>query len=166
MLHIKDCLELINYNILFCEDFHWKCYGDNIKIINAVSITGTIIFMYSVDTKEVIEIQAWDDIENYQYRWIHPGYIESYIEESTDRNVNYKLSVDDNKFIDIEIIDDILEKVSEIYNNKVYDTRVSIPLDFSEEELFQVMKLAHESDVTLNQYIEKILLTVINKENK
>lgn len=37
------------------------------------------------------------------------------------------------------------------------DNRVTIQIDFDEDLLYQLMLLAHEQDITLNQLIEKIL---------
>jgi hypothetical protein len=44
-----------------------------------------------------------------------------------------------------------------------YDTRVSIPIDFTDEELLKYMKLAHEQDVTFNEFIEQALRMAIEK---
>jgi predicted HicB family RNase H-like nuclease len=37
------------------------------------------------------------------------------------------------------------------------DNRVSIEIDLEEEMLYQLMLLAHEQDITLNQLVEQIL---------
>jgi hypothetical protein len=38
-----------------------------------------------------------------------------------------------------------------------YDTRVQVPVDFSDEDLLQYMKLAHERDMTFNELVEEAL---------
>ena len=45
-----------------------------------------------------------------------------------------------------------------------YDTRVSIPLEFSDEELLTYMKLAHDLDITLNQLVEQALREALDRE--
>jgi Asp-tRNA(Asn)/Glu-tRNA(Gln) amidotransferase B subunit len=40
---------------------------------------------------------------------------------------------------------------------------VSVPVDFSDEELLQYMKLAHERDVTFNKFIEEALRHVLEE---
>jgi len=44
------------------------------------------------------------------------------------------------------------------------DNRVSIEVDLTDEEWYALMKLAHEQDITLNQLVENILKTFIEKE--
>ena len=46
------------------------------------------------------------------------------------------------------------------------EKRVLEQLEFSEEELFKYMKLAHEEDITLNQWIERVLKLVIKHNDQ
>jgi predicted HicB family RNase H-like nuclease len=41
--------------------------------------------------------------------------------------------------------------------NMTADTRETIEIDIEQELLYQIMLLAHEQDITLNQMIERIL---------
>jgi hypothetical protein len=40
---------------------------------------------------------------------------------------------------------------------------VSVPVDFSDEDLLTYMKLAHEKDITFNQFMEQALIAAIEK---
>ncbi|AXH72472.1 MAG: RHH-like transcriptional regulator [Caudoviricetes sp.] len=62
------------------------------------------------------------------------------------------------KTVKIEIAEDILEKIDSLVNNKPFDDRISIPLDFNKKELHQLMLMAHEHDMSLNKFIEYLLL--------
>jgi len=44
-----------------------------------------------------------------------------------------------------------------------YDTRVQVPVDFTDEELLTYMKLAHERDITFNQLVEEALRAAIDE---
>lgn len=44
-----------------------------------------------------------------------------------------------------------------IQAGETYDTRVKVPVDFSDEELLQYMKLAHDRDMTFNEFVEEAL---------
>ena len=46
------------------------------------------------------------------------------------------------------------------------DGRVEIPLDFSDQELLTLFKLAHEADLTFNQFIEKALTEYLERVTK
>jgi collagenase-like PrtC family protease len=57
----------------------------------------------------------------------------------------------------LESDEDWLEKARAIFAGEEYDTRVSIPVDFSDDELLKYMTMAHERDMTFNQFIEEAL---------
>ncbi len=42
-----------------------------------------------------------------------------------------------------------------------YDTRVQITVDFSDEDLLKYMKLAHERDITFNEFVVQALTEAI-----
>jgi predicted HicB family RNase H-like nuclease len=46
-----------------------------------------------------------------------------------------------------------------------YDTRVSVPLELEDELMFELMKMAHEQDLTLNEFVEQLLRRVIEEED-
>lgn len=45
------------------------------------------------------------------------------------------------------------------------DEREVVELELEHDELFQLMLLAHEQDITLNQLVENLLTEFINKQN-
>jgi predicted HicB family RNase H-like nuclease len=49
---------------------------------------------------------------------------------------------------------------------KDYDDRVQMPLNLDNELLFDLMKRAHEQDITLNQMIEQALRAAIEQHEK
>jgi len=55
----------------------------------------------------------------------------------------------------------LLEKAQAIFAGDDYDTHVSVPIDFSDEELLTYMKMAHERDMTFNAFVEMALREAI-----
>jgi len=66
-------------------------------------------------------------------------------------------------YVDLETDEDWLTKAQAIVSGQDYDTRVSVPLDIEDDLVFEMMKQAHNRDITLNQYVELILKQVIDK---
>lgn len=64
---------------------------------------------------------------------------------------------DDVDYVDLEVADDFIQKALAIQAGETYDTRVKVPVDFSDEELLQYMKLAHDRDMTFNEFVEEAL---------
>ena len=72
---------------------------------------------------------------------------------------------DDVDYVDLEVADDFIQKCLAIKAGEDYDTRVSVPLELDDDILFDLMKMAHEQDITLNQMVEQLLRRVIDADD-
>jgi hypothetical protein len=88
---------------------------------------------------------------------------EKHRKESEDRGVNLNGAWDDVDYIDLEVDDDFIQKCLAIKAGETYDTRVQVPVDFSDEDLLKYMKLAHERDMTFNELVEEALRHAIEE---
>ena len=72
---------------------------------------------------------------------------------------------DDTNWIDLDVDDDFIQKALAIKAGEEYDTRISVPLELDDDIMFDLMKLAHERDVTFNKLVEDILREAIKNES-
>jgi len=84
--------------------------------------------------------------------------------EALSRGVDFKQAWDAVNYVDLEDDEDFCEKAEAIRDGIEYDTRVSVPLTVPDDVLFELMKRAHEQDITLNQLVEQILWTAIEDD--
>lgn len=158
-------METVNYRITEGSEFMWSCFGSNahnISYWNGSHGTDGVSVDITFDTvnQTVYEMGAHDYRRERSYRWTHPDYIEARNQEATRRGVNLKVAYDEINFVDLDVADDILEKARCIVAGEPYDERVSIPLELPAETLFDLMKIAHERDITFNQLITDVLVRV------
>jgi hypothetical protein len=99
------------------------------------------------------------------YRMIVENKKEKHRKEAEDRTVNLNEAWDSVDYVDLDVDDDFIQKALAIRAGEKYDTRVQIPVDFSDEELLQYMKLAHERDMTFNELVEEALRHTIAEVN-
>jgi hypothetical protein len=92
---------------------------------------------------------------------INPDHVDAYSAEAQTRTVNPKEAWDDVDYVDLDVDDDFMQKCLAIRAGEPYDTRVSMPLVLEDDQLFDLMKLAHEQDVTLNTLVENMLRSYI-----
>jgi hypothetical protein len=97
------------------------------------------------------------------YRMINPKNVEKHRKEAENRSVLENQAWDDVNYIDLDVDDDFFQKALAIRAGESYDTRVQVQVDFSDEELLQYMKIAHERDITFNQLIEDALRYAIEE---
>lgn len=162
MTTIKDFMEAVDYKITEGSQYLWKCFGDDafqISSWNGKYEDGGHSFGLIFDTKTqtVYEIEAHDYKAELSYRWTNPDFVESKKNEAKSRTVDNAVAYDHVEFTELELAEDILEKISCINLGLPYDTRIKIPIELSDEELLTFMKLAHERDITFNQLIEDAL---------
>ena len=167
MITMKEWMELVGYRITEGSDYMWQCYGSNAYALDSWNgeqdgHSFTVIF----DTKDqtVYEVQAHDYVHDRAYRMINKDFQKKNRKEAKKRDIDKDNAWDDVDYVDIEVDDDFIQKCLAIKAGEDYDTRVSVPMDFSDEELLTYMKLAHEQDITFNQLVERALREAIERE--
>jgi hypothetical protein len=164
MITLKDFMETVDYKVTEGSDFCWDCYGSDAYRLdswNQEQDGHTVSIVFDTRTHVVYEATAYDYRRNRAYRLINPDFVNEYRKEGEDRNVDINQAWDDVNYVDLETDEDFLEKACAIVADEDYDTRVEVPLTLDDEHMFQLMKMAHEADLTLNQYVEKLLRQVI-----
>jgi predicted nuclease with TOPRIM domain len=97
---------------------------------------------------------------------INPKNQEKHRKESEARGVNLNEAWDDVNYIDLDVVDDFIQKALAIRAGEQYDTRISVPVDFSDEELLTYMKIAHDRDITFNELVEEALREAIEEHKR
>ena len=166
---MKEWMELVDYKITEGADYGWRCYGPNayqLSSWNGIHGKGGWSFniVFSTKTQKVYEVAVCDYTNDRAYRMINPDYIKKFNKENIARGLDRNHAWDDIKFIDLETVDDFIQKALSIKAGESYDTRVEVPLDLDDETSFKLMKMAHERDITFNQMVEEVLRTVIVSE--
>lgn len=170
MITLKQWLETCGYRITEGSDYGWQCFGHNAYRLDSWdgNLDGhTLSIVFDNRTQEVYEVEAFDYRRERAYRMINPEYRAAFDAEVSDRDMLDMAWEDDEgnpvKFVDLETDEDWLEKAYAICNDQEYDNRVQIPLTVEDDVLFQLMKLAHEKDITLNELFEEILREEIQR---
>jgi hypothetical protein len=164
MLTIKEWMEVVSYRITEGSNYTWQCYGPNAYCLdswNGDYDGNSFTIIFDTKTQEVYEVQAHDYKNSRAYRMINPAVAPKFMMEATDRDCPSDEAWEDVDYVDLECDDDFMQKALAIAAGEDYDTRVSMPIDFTDEELLKYMKLAHERDMTFNQFVEEALRAAI-----
>jgi hypothetical protein len=161
---MKEWMELVGYRITEGSAYGWQCYGPDAYALDSWNgehdgHSFTVIF----DTKDqtVYEVQAHDYVHNRAYRMVNPDFAKKMKKEAKRRDVDKDEAWEDVNYVDLDVDDDFIQKCLAIREGEDYDTRVSVPLELEDDQLFDLMKMAHEQDLTLNQLVENILRQVV-----
>lgn len=167
MITLKEFMEVILYKITDGSEYGWQCYGNNAYMINSwnnlqAGYDAEVIF--DRITQEVFELSIHDFANRRSYRIFNPSYLAAHTAECKQRNVVDK-AYDDVCFVDLELVEDWVEKATAIVAGKDYDTRIMVPLTLADDHILLLYQLAHEADMTLNDFVCKILVDYIDQQS-
>ena len=166
MISMKEFMELVDHKITEGSDYGWQCFGSNsyqLSHWNGVHGKGgwSANIVFSTKSQKVYTVEVCDYTNDRAYRIINPDYVKKYNKESKDRGELGNQAWDGVDYIDLEVDDDFIQKFLAIKSGEDYDTRVQLPVDFSDEDLLKYMKLAHERDITFNELVTQALTEAI-----
>ena len=171
MITMKEWMELVGYRITEGSAYMWQCYGANAYALdswNGEQDGHSFTVIFDTKTQVVYEVLAHDYVHNRAYRMMNEDFRKKNKKEAKRRDINKDLAWEHDdgtplNYIDLDVDDDFIQKCLAIRAGEDYDTRVSVPVDFSDEELLQYMKLAHERDVTFNEFVEEALQRALSE---
>lgn len=166
---LEQFIQAIQYKITDGEKYGWNCFGIDSYFLNSDSVDDLYSAQCVFDTKtqEVYQITMWDNAREHHYIWNNPLYKQLYFEESTSRNCNPLEAIDNIQYTELEVLEDIIEKITALYKGEEYDTRISIPIDIDDELYDQLVELAKEQNITVEDLIAEALTSAYNAlENK
>lgn len=161
MITMRDFMETINYRITEGSEYGWNCYGYNAYSLDSWSgdndqgYSASIVF--DTKTQVVYEMDICDYKNRRAYRWIHPDYRNSYKNAAVNWGADKDQAWDDVKYIDLETVEDMLDKAQSIVDGLDYDTRIQVPIELPDDELMTLFKMAHERDMTFNDFIVEVI---------
>lgn len=173
MITLKDFMEVVGYRITEGSDYGWTCFGHNAYTLdswNGDQEGHTVSIVFDTRTQEVYQALAYDYARERAYRITNPEYKAAFDQEYVNRDIlDMAWERDDGtpvKYIDLDVDEDFLDKAYAICNDQEYDTRVQVPVNFTDEELLKYMTIAHERDITFNQLVEEALRLAIEEAQK
>jgi len=168
MITIRDFMEVVDYRITEGSDYDWNCFGNCAYSLSSwdgkYNDGASVNMVFDCRTQMVYQMEAHDYRNHRSYRWTHPDYRDAHNAEVLEKlgSLDEDVAYDDVKFIDLETGEDMLKKATAIVNNEEYDQRISVPIEFSDAELLEFFKLAHERDITFNQLVEQAIQAAID----
>lgn len=166
MITLKDFMELIEYRITEGYEYQWTCYGPDAFALDSWNHQQdgySAGIMFDTKTHTVYEVSICDYKRGRAYRIINPDYKQAHRDESISKSVLANQAWDDVNYIDLETDGDFVAKTKAIINDQDYDTRIELPMEMPDDVLYQLMVIAHEKDLTLNQLIENVIREQIER---
>lgn len=166
-MHLSKVNEALEHRITGGSEYQWDCYGYDVRFLDYESDYAHACIVFDTSTQTVYEATVSSKDESVKpYRWLNPDTKNKYLNECREREIDPNQAWDNVNWVDLETVEDFLAKAESIFNGEGFDERVQVPLDLDRDELFRLMQIAHERDMTLNELVEEILWEVINTHKK
>lgn len=162
---LQQFLNAIQYRITDAWEHQWASY-EGAQALGCSNDFASMNVVFSREDQTVIEITVSSEMEaetQAAYRWMNPSYRDAIFAEADKRGVDRNEAFEGCLYIDLEVIDDVLEKGTAMLANAKYDPRILVPLEMGDHQLLELFKAAHEKDLTLNQYMEDALKRAISE---
>ena len=157
-MNLKKFFDAVDYRITEGSEYCWDCFGANAYMLDSYVLEQySVSILFDTHTQTVYQLELADYRKDIAYLWTNPYFRQKYIDEAKTRDIDPMQAWDGVKFTEIEIEDEMLEKIRAVVNNELYDTRVGVPIELDDAVLYQLMTMAHEQDITLNQLVNNIL---------
>ena len=171
MITLKEWMELVDYKITEGSDYGWGCYGPNSFTLdswNGVHGKGGYSFSITFSTKsqKVYEVSVCDYTNDRAYRMINPKFQEKHRKEAEHKSVLANQAWDDVDYVDLEVLDDFIQKCLAIKAGEDYSTDISVPIDLPDDLLMFAFKSAHEKNMTFNDWMNQVLRDFVDKVNE
>jgi hypothetical protein len=168
MITIEEWMELTNYRITEGSDYGWTCYGPNSHQLdswNGIHGKGGYSFsiVFSTKSQKVYEVSVCDYTNDRAYRMINPKFKDKHAKEAKDRNVDLNQAWDSVDYVDLEVLDDFIQKALAIRAGESYSTDISVPIDLPDDLLMFAFKAAHEQNITFNEFMNQTLRRFIEQ---
>lgn len=162
-MHLSKVNIELNHKITGGSEYGWNCWA-NARWLDYESDHAHASVVFNSETQEIYTAEVNDKADKYKpYRWLNPAYKEAMYQEAKSRQIEANQAWDESSWYDLETSEDWLEKAGAIMRGENFDTRVQIPLNLEKDELYKLMEMAHERDVTLNKMVEIILEEMITR---
>ena len=162
-MKIEQANTVFKHKITGGSEYGWRCWP-NARFMDYESehAYGSVVFS-TVDQTLYEATVCWrDDERGVPYRWLNPETQDAMFAESEERGVDKYIAWDPVKWVDLELWEDFATKAGDIFNGREPDSRISVPLDLSDDMLLRLALEAHNQDITLNELVGRLLQAEID----
>ena len=132
--YFEQAIQAAGYAITGGEKYLWNSFGVNARFLDFdYDIDHKISMGLVFDAKNQTLYQGSLFVGNKAYIWTNPDYIQAYKEECYDKGIDPRVALDNTHYLECEVFDDFLEKITEAFTVGECSPYVQISLEFSED---------------------------------
>lgn len=162
-MNIQQIMEATQFKISGGSKYQWSCFGDNARYID-FSIEGeneVVSLVFDSVNQTIYQVEFFPN-DTTTYSWINPEFIDALKKEHSIKNIPFN-NEESNRIINIEVEDDIIDKITSFFNTGTFDDRVLTILELTSEEEELIEKASSISNLSVNDFINEAIKDYIKK---
>lgn len=160
---MESFLQAIKYRITDGSDYGWHCYGVSSYALSVDNDDYSATCVFDTATQELYDISMVDYNKELAYKWINPLYYDEYKAESIKRGFKHDMAMENVEYFEVHLLEDIIEKITALCNNEEYNADILVPFDIPDDLYDDLVKMADEQQITINELIKKAIMASITK---
>ena len=154
-MKIDELLKVAKYQIVESTPYEWECFGSNTRFIDLATPSSrmNIVSIFDTESEELYSLELYDYERGNFYRWIAEDKLDAVIAEHVERDFDFSVAFDDQTYTDV-ILEDIVEKICDVYVGREYNTEIVIPVNSINRALNILEEIAAADGITLDELID------------
>lgn len=160
---LSEIVQAAKFKITEGSEFLWNCFGNNARYLDFSTKIGNsgASCVFDADTQQVYKVEIYSS-NNKWYRWIDEDFIQAIKKESAVRDVDFSQALDDTQWIELDNVEDVFRKTTQVIESGICDDDVTITLDLDRDLLLELSLMAHERNITLNTLIVEVIQNAVD----
>lgn len=166
-MKLEQILPLIEYKISEGTDYLWPCFGEQCWQLSFLDVEGRELGQLVHNRSGEVLFIAFTYVDNSKYtayHWVEPECKEAYLKECAKREVDINRYDSDNLSIELELQEDVFQKLAAIYKMEIFDKRILVSMELPEKTLESLNLMAQENNRTLDDEVNHLLSEYIKKQ--
>lgn len=118
-MKLLDVITCAGARISGGSEFQWSCYGPNARYIDFADIMGEDYcgVIFDSRTYEVYSVELHVPGQDQAFRWINPAYLDAYLKEAEQREIDPNVAWDQVKYTQIadSLVLEYVKDIGEMY---------------------------------------------------
>ena len=164
-MKIDQLLKIAKYQIIESTPYEWECFGSNVRFLDLDTPASNmnVVCVFDTETEELYSLELYVYERGHFYRWIAENKLDAVIAEHANRGFDFTVAFDTQTYTDV-ILEDIVEKITDIYAGREYDTRIMVPVNLPDKSLDLLEEIAAAQAITLDELTDSILRDTIEQQ--
>lgn len=153
MVNVRQLLDILRFKVTEGFEYPYESFCEDAYCVARVTDQYEISMVFSPSTTRVYQVSCTNYVDEIIHEWVHPQH--NIPIELAEKLPHFKYNSMTEQ--------DIPDVVKNTLDSSIEDQQHDISLEIDDSLLLQIMRAAHEHNMTFNDYVNMMLLDHANQ---